>query len=594
MALLCLSLATAAAAGEAARQAILPPEVPWAGRSRELLAAPGDPWATPAEQSGMRTTPSHAETLAYLRRLAAASPRLRLVSIGRSGEDRELVLAVASREGAASAAALRANRRPTLLVQAGIHSGEIDGKDAGLMLLRDILVRGTRAELLDRANLVLLPIFNVDGHERASGFSRINQRGPENAGWRTTARNLNLNRDYTKLDAPEMRALVRVLEDWDPDLYVDVHVTDGLDYQYDVTYGCNGPHAWSPSIARFLEQRLQPPVDAALAAQGHIPGRLLALTDDHDPERGMTADWTAGARFSHGYGDARHVPSLLVENHALKPYAQRVLGTYVFLDAALRVLGKEGVALRAAIDEDRARRPAEVALDWKPSDAGRIDLLAVDWRREPSPISGAERIVYTGKPVRRSLPLTRVVTPGAKARRPKAYWLGPQWTDVLERLAVHGIVAQRLPEPREVDVEGCRLTDVVVKEPFEGRVPIEARCVPERRHERFPAGSARITTDQPLGDLAMLLLEPESPDSFLRWGFFLEALERTEYVERYVMEPMAERMLAEDPELKRAFETRLSADAAFAASPAERLQWFYERTPFFDPRHRLCPVFVER
>jgi hypothetical protein len=235
-----------------------------------------------------------------------------------------------------------------------------------------------------------------------------------------------------------------------------------------------------------------------------------------------------------------------------------------------------------------------VVLDWKPSDAGLFELAAIDWRHEPSPVSGTDRIVYTGAKVRRRVPLTRVVTPGTRARRPRAYWIGPQWTDVLERLAVHGIVAERLPEAREVDVEGCRLTDVVVKEPYEGRVPIEARCVPERRRERFPAGSARITTDQPLGDLAMLLLEPESPDSFLRWGFFLEALERTEYVERYVMEPMAERMLAEDPELKRAFEARLSADAAFAASPAERLQWFYERTPFFDPRHRLCPVFVER
>ena len=196
----------------------LPPLPPWEGRSRALVRPAADPWITPAERSGFVTTPSYDETVAWLRKLAAAASQVKLVSLGRSSEGREIWMVVASAEGAATPQELRANGRPTLLAQAGIHAGEIDGKDAGLMLLRDLTV-GRRLDLLSRANLLFVPILNADGHELRTARSRINQRGPDNAGWRTTARNLNLNRDYTKLDAPEIRAVVGAIGAWAPDLY---------------------------------------------------------------------------------------------------------------------------------------------------------------------------------------------------------------------------------------------------------------------------------------------------------------------------------------------------------------------------------------
>src|SRR5690606_2632917 len=151
--------------------------------------------------------------------------QLKMLSIGKSVQGRDIWLVVASREGAHTPAELQKNGRPTLLVQAGIHAGDIDGKDAGLMLLRDMTVGGTKTALLEHANLLFIPILNVDGHERRSPYGRINQRGPENMGWRANARNLNLNRDYAKLDTPEIRAVVNVINTWQPDLYFDIHVT---------------------------------------------------------------------------------------------------------------------------------------------------------------------------------------------------------------------------------------------------------------------------------------------------------------------------------------------------------------------------------
>jgi hypothetical protein len=591
-----LVLAVPAWAGEAASTPILPPLAPWSGASEALVAAADNPWITPAETSGITRTPSYEETRGWLERLAAAAPQIALQSIGRSPGGRELLLVVASKEGADSPAALAANGRPTLFAQAGIHSGEIDGKDAGLMLLRDLTVGDRLRDLLDRVNLLFVPIFNVDGHERSSPHARVNQRGPQESGWRTTSANLNLNRDYTKLDAPEMRAMIGALGAWRPDLYVDLHVTDGADYQYDVTYGWNGRWAHSPAIAVWLDEVLRPDLDGALAAAGHLPGPFVNYADELAPERGVV-EWTAPPRYSNGYGDLVHLPTILVENHSLKPYRQRVLGTRVLLEQMLRTLAGRGAELRAAIAADRARRPAEVPLAWAAAEGepGTIELAAIRSRVEVSPVAGAPVVRWLGEPETRRLPLVRLSRPAVVAPRPTAYWIPPAHAEVLERLRAHGVEMETLAAPREVEVEMDRLSSAeLARDSFEGRVRVTATATAERRRERMPAGAVRVPTDQPLGDLVVALLEPAGPDSFFQWGFLLSCLQRTEYVEAYVMEPMARAMLAEDPALAAEFEARLARDAAFAADPRARLDFFYRRTPFYDERAGLYPVARER
>jgi hypothetical protein len=572
-------------------QAVLPPEIPWTGKSLSLALLPEDRWVTPAEQAGFKRTPRYDETIAYLKRLVAAARELRLVSLGKSSEGRDVWMLIASKERAFTPEAPRATGKPTVFAQAGIHAGEMDGKDAGLMLLRDMTARGTKRALLDRANFLFVPILSVDGHERFSRYSRINQRGPVESGWRTNAQNLNLNRDYAKLDAPETRAVVRGLDRWKPDLYLDLHVSDGLDHQYDVTYIFNGPHAWSPAVARWLEQRWVPRTTRDLEAMGHIPGPYLELLET-DPSKGILGGLTAPIRFSQGYGDARHLPTVIVETHSLKPYGQRVLGNYVLLESTLALLGDEWKTLRHAVREDEAGRPTEVTLDWK--DSGKtatITFKGIEFRVSDSPISGGKRVEWTGKPAEITLPLHRLDAAKATARRPAAYWVPAGAADVIERLALHGIAMERLSQAREVDVEMDRFSEVTFEpEPFEGRVRVTAKATPERRRERFAPGSVRVPTDQPLGTLAMLLLEPASPDSFFQTGFFHWALQRAEYAEGYIMEPMAERMLAENPALRAEFEKALRDDPKLAASREQRLDWFYRRTPFFDERWRLHPI----
>ncbi len=567
---------------------VLPPALPWNGASRALAVPATDPWVTPSEATAFRTTPRYDETIAYLRKLVASAPQLKMVSIGKSPEGRDLWLVIASKERAFTPDALRRSGKATLFAQASIHAGEMDGKDAGLMLLRDMTVRGTKRELLDRANFLFVPMFNVDGHERFSRYNRINQRGPEEIGYRTNARNLNLNRDYMKAETLEMQAMIRALREWQPDLYVDLHVTDGADYQYDITFGWNIA-GYSPATSAWLETAFRSGVDDGLRRAGHIPGALI-FTDD--PLSGISAG-QSDPRFSTGYGDARHLPVVLIENHSLKPYDQRVLGTYVFLEHTLRVLANDIAKLRSAVAADRAARPESIPLSWR-APAGQppmVEILGIESRRSLSAISGGVRTEWLGKPVTMRAPNVKETEVATSVKRPVAYWIPAAWHDVIEKLDLHGISYERITAPREVDVEMDRFgAPKFETQQFEGRMRVTAPATPERRRERFPAGSVRVPTDQPLGTLAALLLEPASNDSLFQWGFFASILSPTEYVESYIMEPTAERMLAEDPKLAEEFRKKIESDEAFRGNPTARLQWLYEHTPFYDERARLYPV----
>ncbi|SOB88207.1 Murein tripeptide amidase MpaA [Sphingomonas guangdongensis] len=580
-----LLAALAATTASAQRAAPLPPALQWSGASERLIVHADDPWITPAERDGFDRTPDGSETRAWLDRLVASAPTLLSIEpFGRSAQGRELYFVRASKGGAA---------KPVLLVQAGIHAGEIDGKDAGLMLLRDIAHRG-KDRLLDRVDLVFVPVFNADGHERASLWNRPNQRGPRNMGWRTTAQNLNLNRDYVKADAPEMQAMLRLIQRFDPALYLDLHVTDGIDHQYDITYafsGWRGRYARSAAIGAWLDTQLRPAMDRALTRAGHIPGFYVSALSNTDPDKGIehTPDTP---RFSTGYGDVARIPTVLLETHSLKPYRQRVLGTYVFVEEALRLLGQESVGLRTAIARDRASRPDRLTVTWKPraEPLYTLDFKGVAHDRYRSAASGREEIRWLGRPVMQKMPVFGP-DPDKSVALPRAWWVPATARDVIARLKLHGIAYETIAAPRTLTLDTVRIGAPKLGNASEGHVPLTAGSYTHApRRETFPAGSVRVPADQPLGLLAAVILEPESADSLLAWNFFPGMLQRTEYIEGYAIAPVADRMLAEDADLRRAFEARLAADPAFAADGSARLAWFYERTPYYDDRYLLYPV----
>ncbi|UGA38997.1 M14 family metallopeptidase [Chromobacterium haemolyticum] len=323
-------------------------------------------------------------------------------------------------------------------MQAGIHPGEANGKDAGLMLIRDLLIRDDA--LLSKVNLLFVPTVNVDGDMRYGKYGRINQNGPEQTGWRVNGRNLNLNRDFTKLDSPEIRNVARALNDYQPDFFIDTHSTDGVNYQYDVTY-CNNGQGWSPESSRWMDQVMTPEVYRELRRYGHEPNVCISMNDNENPDKGYYPYYSDLARFSNQYADARGIPAILVELHALKPYKQQVLGNYVLYRAIFDSVSRHYDSLRAAIAKDRAARPDPVTLTWKEAEGKPklVDFKGVKFDKVQSPITGDKIVRWSNQPRDYRLPITPLTVPDLTAARPKAYVVPAQWHEVIARLRAHGI-----------------------------------------------------------------------------------------------------------------------------------------------------------
>jgi len=573
----------------------LPPLLPWQG-STESLIQPKHPWVTPAELTNLTETPDYAATVSYLQKLVASSELLRMESIGKSPQGRDIWLIKASMQPELIGKDKGKSGRPTLLVQAGIHSGEIDGKDAGLMLLRDI-VHGDKQSLLAQVDFLFIPILSVDAHERKGKFNRMNQRGPVEQGWRSTAQNLNLNRDYAKADSLEMQAVLKAINSYQPDLYMDVHVTDGEDYQYDITYGFNEPFAsQSPNGASWLASVYRPALDQALSDAGHIPGPLVFALDPLDFAKGLQGS-TSTPRFSTGYGDVRHLPTILVENHSLKPYRQRVLGTYVLLQHSLQLLAQQGKALQLAKKADENARPQRQVLAFKAAEQpDLIPFKGISYEIAHSDIINGPYVKWTGQPKEYdALPVFWEKVPAIEVEVPKAYWIPPQYQDVITRLQHHGIQFSRLEKSGKLELQQLSASShELASRSFEGRVGVKATFTAGWSEFTLPAGTVRVSTDQPLGALAVALLQPEGPDSLFSWGFFHGMFERTEYFETYAMLPWIEQELKSNKTLATDFAAAVKADAKLAKDGQARLHWFYQRSPFYDQTYLKYPVLIER
>lgn len=558
--------------------------------------AADDGWATPAEASGYTRTPRYAETMAYFERLDAANPQVAMLEFGRSAQDRAMRAVIVSKEGVTTPEAAHATGKPVVFIQAAIHPGEHEGKDVLMALVRDLTVSGKYADLVDASVLVLVPIFNVDGHERFGPFNRINQNGPEAMGWRATAQNLNLNRDYTKLDAPEMQAWMSLWHAWNPDLLIDLHNTNGADYQYAMTWAFETAQNIEAPLADWQRRAFDGVVKPALATQGWPVAFYVSLKDSTNLRAGLV-EGASGPRFSVGYAAAVNRPGLLVETHMLKDFRTRVAVNEALLVELLRALEREGDTLQDAVAQADARRFTEgesIPLAFGLADETEtLEFLGVATTRTKSEVSGADWVQYDpSKPQVLRLPVQRTVTVTAKASAPAAYVVPPAWHELIERLQAHGIAMSRIDRDTSTMSSRYRFGTVEwAPRPFEGRHAVTALEQSDARGEdTLPAGSWLVRMDQPKARLAALLLEPASPDSFLRWGLLDAIFEDKEYAEPRVMEAMAREMLAKDPALKAEFEAKLASDAAFAADPAARLRFFYVRTPYFDSEFSRDPV----
>jgi len=552
---------------------------------------------TQAELTGFRKTETYDEVLAFLTRLQRLSPYLRLSFIGPSEEGRRIPVVVASKEKLFEPADRFKSPKPVVLVVNSIHAGEVDGTDATLRLLRDIALTN-RLDLLDGVTLVTVVVYNVDGHARVSAYNRPNQNGPEEMGFRTNARGLDLNRDFVKADARETRALLALADAWKPDLFVDDHVTDGADFQAVLTVS----YANEPVTPKPIGDWLKAVVPKALSdveREGLATGgAYVDFLDARDPMKGFDSS-IFSPRYSTGYFPLRNVPSILVETHALKPFGDRVRANELFLRALLERTGRAAKELLVARETARSAArgmpvgsPVVVAAEGDPARPESITFPTYEWSEAVSPVTGRPVVRYDAsrrKTIRiQSLEHAR---PTVTVPRPAAYLIPAGFSNVEERLKAHGIRYERLPGARTLAVGTYRASAPVFgRASYQGRVRVDATIARAVETRTLAAGSLYVPLDTELANVAIALLEPESPDSLFAWGELSSCLEEKEYMDTRVLDPLAEQMLAKDPKLKAEWEQRL-LDPKFASDPRARHRFFYKKTPFFDETVGLVPVF---
>ena len=572
-----------------------------------LAAAPvfagpqSTPLTTHAERSGYAETGRYDEVIALCEAFAGAHPdAVRCFDYGTSPEGRPMKALAVTRSGALEPAQARERNLPVLLIQGGIHPGEADGKDAGFLALREILADEAATGSLDNLVMLFVPVFNVDGHERFEAWNRPNQRGPRESGWRATAQNLNLNRDYAKAESPEMQAMLRLIEAWDPLLQVDLHAPNGAQFEHVIAIQMEPLHAGDDAL-RDIGRMFRDGVIDDLTAQGSLPLPFYPSLAEYDnPASGFVAN-VYPPRFSTGYFWLRNRFSMLVETHSWKEYPVRVALTRNLIVSVLEHLGEHGREWLHAAQAADARAAAlggrPVALEYEATEASRsIDFRGYAWTREASAISGALATRYDETtPQVWQVPLRDELVPARTVDAPRGGYVVPaahaSWVGA--HLALHGIqftvLNEALPHAQLETFRSEEWTFAAGSMEGRQRLTVQGQWQPESRD--VPAGSLFVPIAQPGARLVMALLEPQAADSHAAWGRFNNHFERKEYMEAYVAEEIAQQLLAADPALREAFEQRLRDDPEFADSPRARLDYFYRRHSAWDERLGLYPVY---
>ncbi len=548
------------------------------------------------EKSNFLETPHYDETIQYAKLLAASSEYIQYTTFGKSLQGRDLPLLIVDKNKNFTPESVKRSGNAILFIEACIHPGESEGKEAGFMLIRDILINNKYPELLENTTLLFIPIFNTDGHERFSPYSRINQNGPKEMGWRTTANNLNLNRDFIKADAPEMQQWLKLFNDWLPDMFIDIHTTDGADYQYQMTYGMHIMGDMNPQQTDWQKAYLEE-LEKDLLKDDVLMFPYVSFRRWHDPRSGLVRR-TASPRYSTGYWAYQNRPALLIETHMLKDYKTRVDATYHLLRHTIDILDhqhKDLIQMNANADVDAANLINEkFTLSYYTSqkDSTTVKFKGVEYDIVHSDLTDDIWVQFSDKPKDYDLVLFDKLMPGATIKMPEAYIIPAEWTEVIDRIKMHGIEYHLLEEAKEFEIETYKFSNVQFANfPFEGRQMIHDFNLQEIKMKKtFYPGSIIIPMNQRTAKIIAHMLEPIGPDSFVRWGFFNPIFERKEYVETYVMEKMAREMIQENPDLLDQYKQAIKERPDIYNNQWDKLFWFYALTPYWDQQKDIYPV----
>ncbi len=550
------------------------------------------------EKSGGTQTATYDQTMTFYKNLDDAYTSIKTYKYGTTDSGEPLTLVTFNTDRTFESEFSKNPDVYKLLINNGIHPGEPDGIDATMMLLRD-LAQG-KIEAPKNVWIGTIAIYNVGGSLNRNSTSRTNQNGPESYGFRGNARNYDLNRDFIKADTKNARTFAEIYHRIDPDMFIDNHVSDGADYQYALTHLFTQHDKMGGDLGRYIHDQLQPELEKSLGEKDWIITPYVNVFNEV-PETGFS-QFMDSPRYSTGYTTLWNTVGMMVETHMLKPYKQRVEGTYALMTSMMNILEKDGELIKTLRQVETASYeaglktgktyPVQFAVDS--SKITTYDFKGFEGEMIPSKITGQLRLKYD-----RSKPFTRPVKyyDHFKAINevtvPKAYLIPRGWFPVTDRLRENNIEMQKLDRDTTIQVETYRIDNYKTRtEAYEGHYPHYSTQVEKStKNVTFRKGDYLIKTNQKGLRYLVETLEPEAVDSFFNWNFFDTILQQKEGFSPYVWEDKAAELLDKNPVLREQFERKRDSSKDFAENWYAQLDWLHKHSPNYEKAHLSYPVF---
>jgi hypothetical protein len=542
-------------------------------------------------------TVTYDECIAFYKLLDQKYSNAKLITCGLTDVGRPLHLFVISNDGDFDPSSIQNKNKRTLLINNGIHPGEPDGIDASMKFAENILSGKINDSLLQHLVICIIPVYNIDGSLNRGCCSRPNQNGPKEYGFRGNARNLDLNRDFIKCDSENAKSFEKIFREWDPDVFIDTHVSDGADYPYTMTLISSQHNKLNHNLGNYLKTGMTPALfQKMLEKNDEMTPYVNAVNWEDSPDKGIVG-FLETPRFSTGYATLFNTISFVSETHVFKPFPERVKSTYNLLLSLVEVIHSDFIQigdLRKKAKQDCASR-MDFDLQWQ-ADTTKFELInykGYEAKYKKSNVTDLQRMYYD-----RNVPYSKTIKfydefkATASVKKPEMYIVPQAWKEVIERLKLNKIEMAQLSRDTALPSEVYYIEDYSSPhEPYEGHyLHSNVKLRKEQQTIQLNKGDYVIFATTNNNRYVVETLEPQGVDSYFAWGFFDAILQQKEGFSPYVFEEKAEELLKQNSSLKNEFEIKQKQDTAFAKDAYTQLNFIYQHSDYFEKTYKRYPV----
>ena len=551
-------------------------------------------FTTVFEKSNGLETATYQETIAYYKDLAKQYSEISMQTIGETDSGKPLHIVTLNMNGSGEDFKnLRTNNR-ILLINNGIHPGESDGIDATMMLFRDY----AEGKIVAPKNtiIVTIPIYNIGGSLNRNSTTRTNQNGPKAYGFRGNARNYDLNRDFIKADTKNARTFAKIFHLVKPDVFIDNHVSNGADYQYTLTHLFTQHNKLGGQLGDFIHTEIMPQLEQKLQTKSWDITPYVNVFN-RTPDSGFN-QFLDSPRYSTGYTTLFNTLGMMIETHMLKPYKQRVEGTYELMKSMIEITEEQGDKIKQLRKNQAnlwaAGQSYPIAWEVDTTKTSILKFKGYEGEMIPSELTGAKRLKYDkSKPFIKDVIYNNYYKSIEEVTIPKGYIIPQGWYNVIDLLKLNNVEFTQFKNDTIINVESYKIGAFETKKsPYEGHYAhYNTNVNTTHKNVTFRKGDYLISTNQKAIRYLLETLEPSAPDSFFNWNFFDTILQQKEGFSPYVWEDKAEELLKNNPKIQMEYNVKISYDEDFANNWYAQLDWLHKQSKHYESAHLQYPVY---